>query len=212
MERRRKLLGTEFIIAVFAVAVSAAAAAYAFLERRTAVRTRKKVDELDALKESFSETLQCVRQSVERLEDVLDERRAEDAVKDLLQELDEAKEARQKTAEELEAVKKLAKSIPSLDAIAAGACGFDAVQAKAMERMKNRLDAVCSLELKSNEIIQGILDRLFNVERFSNLSWAFRDRSSYVEAMFANRRPVSNIISQYEKMLKEEDDEDDSRK
>ena len=209
---RRKLLGTEFAIAVLAAAVSAAAAAYAFLERRSAVRTRKKVDELDALKESFSETLQCVRQSVERLEAVLDEKKAEDAINDLLQELDEAKEARRKTVEEIEAVKRLAESIPSLDAIAAGTCGFDAVQAKAMERMKNRLDAVCSLELKSNEIIQGILDRLFNVERFSNLSWAFRDRSSYVEAMFANRRPISNIIDKYEELLKEEDDEDDSGK
>lgn len=209
---RRKLLGTEFVIAVLAAAVSAAAAAYAFLERRSAVRTRKKVDELDALKESFSETLQCVRQSVERLEAVLDEKKAEDAINDLLQELDEAKEARRKTAEEIESVKRLAESIPSLDAIAAGTCGFDAVQAKAMERMKNRLDAVCSLELESNEIIQGILDRLFNVERFSNLSWAFRDRSSYVDAMFANRRPISNIIGKYEELLKEEDDEDDSRK
>ena len=205
-------MGTEFAIAVLAAAVSAAAAAYAFLERRSAVRTRKKVDELDALKESFSETLQCVRQSVERLEAVLDEKKAEDAINDLLQELDEAKEARRKTAEEIESVKRLAESIPSLDAIAAGTCGFDAVQAKAMERMKNRLDAVCSLELKSNEIIQGILDRLFNVERFSNLSWAFRDRSSYVEAMFANRRPISNIIDKYEELLKEEDDEDDSGK
>ena len=205
-------MGTEFAIAVLAAAVSAAAAAYAFLERRSAVRTRKKVDELDALKESFSETLQCVRQSVERLEAVLDEKKAEDAINDLLQELDEAKEARRKTVEEIEAVKRLAESIPSLDAIAAGTCGFDAVQAKAMERMKNRLDAVCSLELKSNEIIQGILDRLFNVERFSNLSWAFRDRSSYVEAMFANRRPISNIIDKYEELLKEEDDEDDSGK
>ena len=205
-------MGTEFVIAVLAAAVSAAAAAYAFLERRSAVRTRKKVDELDALKENFSETLQCVRQSVERLEAVLDEKKAEDAINDLLQELDEAKEARRKTVEEIEAVKRLAESIPSLDAIAAGTCGFDAVQAKAMERMKNRLDAVCSLELKSNEIIQGILDRLFNVERFSNLSWAFRDRSSYVEAMFANRRPISNIIGKYEELLKEEDDEDDSGK
>ena len=209
---RRKLLGTEFVIAVLAATVSAVAAAYAFLERRSAVRTRKKVDELDALKENFSETLQCVRQSVERLEAVLDEKKAEDAINDLLQELDEAKEARRKTAEEIESVKRLAESIPSLDAIAAGTCGFDAVQAKAMERMKNRLDAVCSLELKSNEIIQGILDRLFNVERFSNLSWAFRDRSSYVEAMFANRRPISNIIDKYEELLKEEDDEDDSGK
>lgn len=205
-------MGTEFVIAVLAATVSAAAAAYAFLERRSAVRTRKKVDELDALKESFSETLQCVRQSVERLQAVLDEKKAEDAINDLLQELDEAKEARRKTAEEIESVKRLAESIPSLDAIAAGTCGFDAVQAKAMERMKNRLDAVCSLELKSNEIIQGILDRLFNVERFSNLSWAFRDRSSYVEAMFANRRPISNIIGKYEELLKEEDDEDDSGK
>ena len=205
-------MGTEFVIAVLAATVSAVAAAYAFLERRSAVRTRKKVDELDALKENFSETLQCVRQSVERLEAVLDEKKAEDAINDLLQELDEAKEARRKTAEEIESVKRLAESIPSLDAIAAGTCGFDAVQAKAMERMKNRLDAVCSLELKSNEIIQGILDRLFNVERFSNLSWAFRDRSSYVEAMFANRRPISNIIDKYEELLKEEDDEDDSGK
>lgn len=205
-------MGTEFAIAVLAAAVSAAAAAYAFLERRSAVQTRKKVAELDALKESFSETLQCVRQSVERLETVLDEKKAEDAINDLLQELDEAKEARRKTAEEIESVKRLAESIPSLDAIAAGTCGFDAVQAKAMERMKNRLDAVCSLELKSNEIIQGILDRLFNVERFSNLSWAFKDRSSYVDAMFANRRPISNIISKYEELLKEEDDEDDSGK
>ena len=205
-------MGIEFAAAVIAAAVSAVAAVLAFQARRSVVQTRRDMDEMNALKENAVETLQYVRQSVERLEAVLDERNAEESVSSLLQELDEAKEARRKTAEELEAVKTLAKSIPSLDAIAAGACGFDAVQAKAMERMKNRLDAVCSLELKSNEIIQGILDRLFNVERFSNLSWAFNDRSSYVEAMFANRHPVSNIISQYEKMLKEEEDEDDGGK
>ena len=56
------------------------------------------------------------------------------------------------------------------------------------------------------------MDRVFNLERFSNLSWAFKDRSSYVDAMFANRRPISNIIGKYEELLKEEDDEDDSGK